>query len=80
MSYHEDKPLINGRLSSYATVKMRLGNSNESVFPRAEAQWLLRSDKQPSAALPSNAFVNTTLCNSGTYYVTVFCVVRADPR
>jgi hypothetical protein len=29
-SYHEDRPLINGRLPSYATVETMLCNSKES--------------------------------------------------
>ena len=63
MSYHEDRPLINGRLPSYATVETRLRNSRESgVSPSlAEARWLLCSNKQLLGALPSNA------CNHGDY-------------
>jgi hypothetical protein len=63
---------------------------------RAEESWLLRRNKQLSAALPSNAFVNmtsrnsrttvarqavnTALLNNGAYYVTVFCVVRPEAK
>jgi hypothetical protein len=83
MSYHEDRPLINGRLPSYATVEMRLCNSKESgVSPcRAkysrselslvEVRWLLHSNKQLSAALPSNVFANTASRNRGARAVTV---------
>lgn len=52
-SYYEDIPLINDRLPSYATVRKAV--FLRTVPSRAEARWLLRSNKQLSAVLPSNA-------------------------
>ncbi|PNF28393.1 hypothetical protein B7P43_G16745 [Cryptotermes secundus] len=85
MSYHKDRPLINGQLPSYATVR-------KAAFVRAELK-----HARCYAALPSNTFVNTVSRNRGaraatlarqsvntmsrnseSYRVTVLCVVRAE--
>ena len=76
-SYHEDRPLKEGRLPSYTTVERRLHNNKESgVCPcRAEPK---RAGCYPATVARQS--VNTTLRNSNTYHVTVFCVVHAEPK
>jgi hypothetical protein len=63
-SYHEDRSLIKGRLPGYATVRKAVflhAVPSRAEESRAEARWLLCSNKQLSAALPSNT------CKHGDY-------------
>jgi hypothetical protein len=53
-SYHEKKPLINGRFPSYAT-------TGKAVFVRAEPSRAEPKRAGCYAAMPSNAFVNTAI-------------------
>jgi hypothetical protein len=64
MSYHEDRLWINSRLPGCATVRKAVflrAMPCRAEVSRAEARWLLRSNKQLSAVLPSNA------CKHGVY-------------